>query len=79
MDNEDHELTNDNNCSSNVYEYNRIVDIITMDFGEVSDRHKIKMNRIFRELVGGKFIPFPEVDTWVERIRSSIVVLFKRG
>ena len=78
MENKDRELSNDNNRSSKANECNRIVDILTMDFGEVSHRHKIKMNRIFRELVGGKFIPFPEVDTWVERIRSSIVVLFKR-
>ncbi len=27
-----------------------------------SKRHKIQMNRLFREHVGGDFIPFPDVD-----------------
>ena len=27
-----------------------------------SKRHKIQMNRIFRECEGSSFIPFPEVD-----------------
>ena len=39
-----------------------------------SKRHKIRMNRIFRENVGGSFIPFPEVDCFYERVRSKIVV-----
>lgn len=42
-----------------------------------SRRHKIRMNRIFRERVGGKFLPFPEADNAFERIRSKIVVIFK--
>ena len=42
-----------------------------------SRRHKIRMNRIFRERVGGKFLPFPEVDNAFERMRSKIVVIFK--
>ena len=29
---------------------------------ELSIRHKRRMNRFFRENVGGDFIPFPEVD-----------------
>ena len=29
----------------------------------VSREHKIKMNRIFRECVGGSFLPFPEENT----------------
>ena len=41
---------------------------------EVSDRHKIKMNRIFRELVQSKFIPYPEVDNFYERTRSWLIV-----
>lgn len=40
-----------------------------------SKRHKIRMNRIFRENVGGKFLPFPEVDNIFERIRSKIVIM----
>ena len=27
-----------------------------------SRRHKVAMNRLFREQVGGSFIPYPEVD-----------------
>ena len=41
---------------------------------EVSDRHKIKMNRIFRELVQSKFLPYPEVDNFYERTRSWLIV-----
>ena len=33
-----------------------------------SKRHKIRMNRIFRENVGGSFLPFPEVDCFYERV-----------
>ncbi len=40
-------------------------------------RHKIRMNRIFRENVGGSFLPFPEVDCFYERVRSKIVVKLK--
>ena len=40
-------------------------------------RHKIRMNRLFRERVGGAFIPFPEVDNHYEKIRSKIVVILK--
>ena len=42
-----------------------------------SRRHKIRMNRMFRERVGGTFLPFSEVDTPFERVRSKIVVMFK--
>ena len=41
---------------------------------EVSHRHKIRMNRLFRERVGGKFLPYPEVDNVFERTRSWFVV-----
>ncbi len=40
---------------------------------EPSDRFKRKMNRLFREQVGSKNIPHPEVDTAAERFRSSLV------
>ena len=33
---------------------------------ECSRKHKLKMNRIFRELVQSKFLPFPEVDRGVQ-------------
>ena len=37
-------------------------------------RHKIRMNRLFRERVGGTFLPFPEEDNLYERVRSKIVI-----
>ena len=42
-----------------------------------SRRNKTRMNRIFRERVGGSFIPFPDVDNPFERLRSKLVVKFK--
>jgi hypothetical protein len=45
-----------------------------VEIPEPSMRHKIRMNRIFRENVGGSFLPFPEVDCLYERVRSKIVV-----
>ncbi|MBQ9940166.1 MAG: hypothetical protein IJO74_01345 [Clostridia bacterium] len=43
----------------------------------LSKRHKIRMNRLFRERVGGSFLPFPEADCFYERLRSKIVVKLK--
>lgn len=43
-----------------------------------SRRHKIRMNRLFRERVGGTFLPFPEADNAFERLRSKIVVKFNK-
>jgi len=40
-------------------------------------RHKIRMNCLFRERVGGSFLPFPEVDNFYERARSKIVIKLK--
>ena len=42
-----------------------------------SKRHKIRMNRLFRERVGSSFLPFPEVDCFYERARSKIIVKLK--
>ena len=42
-----------------------------------SKRYKIRMNRLFRERVGGSFLPFPEADCFYERVRSKIVVKLK--
>ena len=42
-----------------------------------SKRHKIRMNRLFRERVGGSFLPFPEEDNLYERIRSKLVIKLK--
>ena len=58
--------------------------ITDFDFEDVNDedifppskRHRIRMNRIFRERVGGVFLPFPEVDNIYERIRSWLVIKF---
>ena len=33
-----------------------------MEIPSPSKRHKIRMNRLFREQVGGSFLPFPEED-----------------
>jgi len=38
-----------------------------MKMPSLSKRHKIRMNRLFRERVGGSFLPFPEKDTLYER------------
>ena len=38
-----------------------------MKMPSLSKRHKIRMNRLFRERVGGSFLPFPEEDTLYER------------
>ena len=43
----------------------------------LSKRHKIRMNRLFRERVGGTFLPFPEVDNFYERTRSKLVITLK--
>ena len=40
-----------------------------------SKRHKIRINRLFRERVGGDFLPFPEVDNFYERARSKLIKL----
>ena len=42
-----------------------------------SKRFKRKMNRVFREKVGTKNIPHPEVDTVWERLHSRIVCFFQ--
>jgi hypothetical protein len=42
-----------------------------------SKRHKIQMNRIFRERIGGSFLPFPEEDNIYERMRSKLVIKLK--
>ncbi len=42
-----------------------------------SKRHKIRMNRLFRERVGGTFLPFPEVDNFYEKLRSKLIVKLK--
>ena len=48
-----------------------------MEIPPPTKRHKIRMNRLFRERVGGTFLPFPEADNLYERVRSKIVIKFK--
>ena len=48
-----------------------------MEIPPPSKRHKIRMNRLFRERVGSSFLPFPEVDCFYERARSKIIVKLK--
>ena len=42
-----------------------------------SKRYKIRMNRIFRERVGGNFLPYPEADNFYEKVRSKVIVKLK--
>ena len=45
-----------------------------MEIPPPSKRHKIRMNRLFRERVGGSFLPFPEEDNLYEKVRSRLVI-----
>ncbi len=42
-----------------------------------SKRHKIRMNRLYRERVSGIYLPFPEVDNFYEKVRSKLIVKLK--
>ena len=48
-----------------------------MEPPKYSRRHRIRMNRMFREHIGSNRIPFPEVDNIWERTRSELVVKVK--
>ena len=48
-----------------------------MEIPPPTKRHKIRMNRLFRERVGGTFLPFPEADNFYERVRSKLVIKLK--
>ena len=52
-------------------------EIMDLEVPPPSKRHKIRMNRLFRERVGSSFLPFPEVDCFYERARSKIIVKLK--
>ena len=60
-------------ASSDIFDEELDIDEDTESI-EVSHRHKIRMNRIFRERVGGKFLPYPEVDNLFEKVRSWVVI-----
>ena len=48
-----------------------------MELPPLTKRHKIRMNRLFRERMGGSFLPFPEEDNIYERVRSHFIVKLK--
>ena len=48
-----------------------------MEMPALSRRHKIRMNRLFRERVGNYFLPFPEEDNLYERLRSRLRIKLK--
>ena len=48
-----------------------------MEISPPSKRHKIRMNRLFRERAESSRIPFPEADNLYERVRSKLVTKFK--
>ncbi len=52
-------------------------EIKDMEISPLSKRRKIRMNRLFRERVGGSFLPFPEEDNLYERGRSKLVIKLK--
>ena len=60
-------------------EYDDIKDEETIDEIEIihSRRYKIRMNRVFRERIGGSYLPFPEEDNIYEKIRSKLVIKLK--
>ena len=51
-------------------------EIKNIEISPPSKRHKIRMNRLFRERVGGSYLPFPEADNLYERVRSKLVIKF---
>ena len=48
-----------------------------MEMPPLSRRHKIRINRLFRERVRDSFLPFPEEDNIFERIRSKLIIKLK--
>ena len=52
-------------------------EVENMDLPPPTRRHKIRMNRLFRERIGSSFLPFPEVDNLYERVRSRVVIKLK--
>lgn len=49
-------------------------DIENVEMSPPSRYHKIQMNRLFREHVGGSFLPYPEADNLYEQMRSGLVI-----
>ena len=57
--------------------YNRTEELKGTEDLQLSRGYKIRMNRLFREFVGGSFIPFPKEDNVYERVRSHIIIKLK--
>jgi len=57
--------------------YNRPERFKEIEASPLSRGYKLRMNRLFREFVGGSFLPFPEVDNHYEQVRSYIIIKFK--
>ncbi len=51
---------------------------MSLESNPISRRHKIRMNRIFREIVKTNHIPYPEVDSFYERLRSKCISFLRR-
>ena len=76
------EITNQDFTKEKMSNYNQtnnqdIKNVCDKETPPPSKRHKIRMNRLFRERVGGSFLPFPEVDNLYERLRSKLVIKLK--
>ncbi len=85
---------NKNNCSDNseisTDEFDKILTDALLsyyDFPEIdmpqepiefSHRHKLRMNRIFRESGCHQYLPYPEVDNLFERTRSYFIFMLKK-
>ncbi len=85
---------NKNNCSNNseipTDKFDKILTDALLsydDFTEIdmpqeaidfSHRHKIQMNRIFRESGCHQYLPYPEVDNLFERTRSYFIFMLKK-
>ena len=39
------------------------------------DRHKRRLNRIFRHMAGSRNVPYPEAETWFYRKFSAVIYL----
>ena len=78
MSNENRELFKRALSDAADFEIRKIEEEIKdMEIPPPSKRHKIRMNRLFRERVGGSFLPFPEEDNLYERVRSKLVIKLK--
>ncbi len=56
------------------YHIYRIYNTLKKEASTASHRYKIRVNRIFREKAICTPLPFPEVDTLFERMRSCFIM-----